>query len=160
MYSLKYTNLKAESLEITINKTFKVGFIYVPILILNSLLEIEPDVDKIAIGYVMNDDAISYLKEIKDIYRSFEKIKADRKLPSLEFPLSKFKKSEIVKSLPFQYLKEITFCEGIEDNCGTCPTCRRWKTLEEDGFVIDFDINDFASPGTIVCEFQPLMRIL
>ncbi len=50
-------------------------------------------VDKVAIGYVANDDALSYLNEIKIYYESIKGISLyGMKLPTLEFPIIKFKK--------------------------------------------------------------------
>ena len=67
------------------------------------------DVDEIQVGYVMNDDAISYLDDIQNLYKSFEPFV--HKLPKLVFPLKKEKKSEFYKELPDK-IKDLVFsCE-------------------------------------------------
>ena len=43
----------------------------VPLWILSIIFSQDLPVDKFEIGYVVGDDAISYLKEIKNIYRSY-----------------------------------------------------------------------------------------
>jgi len=68
-------------------------------------------VDEIQIGYVSNDDAISYLDEIQAIYKSYEKITETTMIP-LTFPLIKKHKWEMASELPNQYLKLVISCEG------------------------------------------------
>jgi hypothetical protein len=88
---------------------------------------------KIAICYVMNDDAVSYVNDIYNLYDAY--IPFMHNYPKLTFPLLKTKKSEELAELPFDIISEITFCEGDEDNCGYCGPCLKWKTLERDGYV-------------------------
>jgi hypothetical protein len=54
-----------------------------------TLLQFNRDIEHVAIGYVMNDDAISYLSEIKRAWKSLAFIQD--KQPKLVFPLSKNK---------------------------------------------------------------------
>lgn len=91
--------------------------------------------DEIQIGYVMNDDAISYIDDIRDIYQSYSKI-SDNQIP-LKFPLIKHKKEEIYSELPKIYRDLTITCENPtiinSDNseildyepCGTCAACIR-----------------------------------
>jgi 7-cyano-7-deazaguanine synthase in queuosine biosynthesis len=69
------------------------------------------EVDEIQIGYVSNDDAISYLPEIQAIYKSYENITEKQMIP-LVFPLIKKHKWEMATELPKQYMKLIISCEG------------------------------------------------
>lgn len=92
-------------------------------------------VDEIQIGYVMNDDAISYLNEIKRIYMSYSGI--CKSMIKLKFPIIKSHKSEMVRELPKKYLNLIISCEnpsivGSEDEkiikyrpCCECGACNR-----------------------------------
>jgi hypothetical protein len=92
------------------------------------------DVDEIQIGYVMNDDAISYLEDIQNIYKAYQPICEPMK--PLVFPLIKMKKWEMAKKLPQQYLDLIFSCEnatiiGSKDAeiiqyepCCECTPCR------------------------------------
>jgi len=91
--------------------------------------------DETQIGYVMNDDAISYIDDIRNIYQSYNKI-SDNQIP-LEFPLIKHKKEEIYNELPKIYRDLTITCENptiINSNnseildyesCGTCAPCIR-----------------------------------
>jgi hypothetical protein len=86
-------------------------------------------VDTLAIGYLMNDDAISYLDEIKKAWNAMQFIRHDKVI--LEFPLMKAKKSEISTELPGEFLQHVVWCElpkktpdGFEP-CGHCDPCKR-----------------------------------
>jgi hypothetical protein len=76
-----------------------------------------------AIGYIMNDDAISYLTEIKAIYDSYRGISDN--LPELEFPLLKVKKREAWYGLPETIRTHITWCEEAGHKTCTCHACSR-----------------------------------
>lgn len=67
------------------------------------------DVDEIQVGYVMNDDAISYLDDIQNLYKSFEPFV--EKLPKLVFPLKKEKKSQFYNELPDRIKNLVFSCE-------------------------------------------------
>ena len=91
------------------------------------------NVDEVQIGYVMNDDAISYLDDIKAIYHSYQNM-VPIKLPELVFPLTKTKKYEIDEKLPEKYRELTISCEyptiaynqGIKFyDCGDCEPCKR-----------------------------------
>ena len=109
------------------------------------------DFDELQIGYVMGDDAIGYIDEIKKLYRATKPFIV--KQPKLTFPITKVYKNEIVNRLPEQYLKLITSCEnpnlksyGITINggitkdvkyrffepCGECLPCE--KTIDNNYF--------------------------
>lgn len=83
------------------------------------------DHDYVALGYVMNDDAVSFLPEISTIYNSYSGIA--RSLPELVFPLVKTKKNQAYYNLPRELRESVTWCESTEpsDRCGTCPSCKR-----------------------------------
>ena len=94
----------------------------------------ENHIDEIQIGYVMGDDAISYINDLQKLY-SAHKFLFEKELPKLTFPLSKIKKEIIINKyhddLIFkELLKHVVFCEDelIEGNvrCGHCHACRRY----------------------------------
>jgi hypothetical protein len=103
----------------------------VPIWILGALFS--QDVSEIQIGYVSNDDAISYLDDIKKMYNEYNRISA--KLVPITFPLSKHSKIMMMDELPQKYSNLIVSCEnpkiiGSKDNnfieyepCCTCVPC-------------------------------------
>lgn len=105
-------------------------------------------VDEIHIGYVMNDDAISYLEDIRKIYYSYQGI-IHKKLPKLLFPLYKLGKDTISNRLPEKY-KELTIsCEfpklalsgdGVRHfDCGSCSPCKRAVRLNRHPDMLDDD---------------------
>ncbi len=91
--------------------------------------------DEIQIGYVMNDCAISYLNEIKSIYKSFNKLygREHKKQVPLTFPISKVDKISIFQQMP-QYVKHLIFsCEApINGKCcnHNCDTCKKYQMLQ------------------------------
>ena len=111
-----------------INSHTPVGLTQVVYHIFNIINNIS-DHDYVALGYVMNDDAISYLEEIKVIYNSYNGI-CWGKMPELIFPLAKMKKRDLYSKLPEVLRKNITWCESeVKNKCGTCPSCERMKGL-------------------------------
>ena len=97
----------------------------------------QENIDKIAIGYVMNDDAISYIPDMEKIYMAYKPLSGIKRWPKLVFPLKSTHKGNMIKELPDEMVNIVTFCEGnhLTDNCGECIPCKRWKRLEEDGIV-------------------------
>lgn len=110
-------------------------FKQVPIWIVATLFMQSLDVDEIQIGYVSNDDAISFLDDIRKIYKSYQAICEPMK--PLKFPLTKFKKEQMARELPENYLKLVISCEnpqiiGNKDTelieylpCCRCEPCKR-----------------------------------
>ena len=109
-------------------------FRQVPIWILGIMFCQSLDIDEIQIGYVGNDDSISYLHDIQKIYKSYQSI--SNKLIPLKFPLAKKRKWELGQDLPKKYLDLIFSCEnaniiGSEDAynieyepCCECAPCK------------------------------------
>jgi 7-cyano-7-deazaguanine synthase in queuosine biosynthesis len=101
----------------------------VPMWIFSSLWATKDytNTDQVEIAYVMNDDAISFLEDIKNAYSSFFPF-MEKNIP-IAFPLSKVKKEEILKFIPEELLKSISVCEGEDENrfCGKCHSCARLK---------------------------------
>jgi len=85
-------------------------FKQLPIWILGLMFLQSLNVDEIQIGYVSNDDAISYLDDIQNIYKSYQAVCEPMK--PLVFPLTKMKKYIIASELPIQYRKFIISCEN------------------------------------------------
>ena len=85
-------------------------------------------VEEIQVGYVSNDDAISYLKDIKNIYKSYGAI--CESLVPLKFPIIKMKKYQMADKLPSKYRDLVVSCENPRlDDCehdgilGYTPCC-------------------------------------
>lgn len=82
--------------------------------------------DAVAIAYIMGDDAISFIPDIKKIWNSYRGI-SDGLLPKLEFPLTKLKKSEAWYNLPIPIRSHVTWCEenGTTPTSCKCHSCAR-----------------------------------
>lgn len=81
--------------------------------------------DSVAIGYTMNDDALSYIDELKASWNTFNSF--SRKKVDLIFPLLKCKKSDMWESCPSYISDHVTWCESsdIRDFCEECHSCKR-----------------------------------
>lgn len=129
--------------EITVNHSVFSELQQVPVWLFGLLCDSElHSYDRVALAYVLNDCAVSYLDEIQrtwDSYRGFSSSweSEGRSLPDIEFPLIKVSKSYIANALPFEFLKHVTFCESDTDLCGMCPSCKRWKDLENSHHIPD-----------------------
>ena len=95
---INYT-LKIQVIESSSTLHFK----QIPIWILGLLFGQDKGLSEIQIGYVMNDDAVSYLDDIKKIYESYSVISDE--LISITFPLYKYKKWQMLEELPEINLK-------------------------------------------------------
>lgn len=158
MYNIRYP-LEVNIFDISDRLYFK----QIPIWILGMLYsELSSEVDEIQIGYVMNDDAISYLDEIRASYESFNHFSEG--LPKLVFPLSKLNKAQIKSKLPKKFA-DLTFsCEdpeiiGTIDNiinikeCGKCHPCCRKKEIgmgDNLGKYREEDSRTYESMGSLL----------
>jgi hypothetical protein len=79
--------------------------------------------DELCIGYILGDQMISFLDDLRNIWSSMTSFKSD--LPPLSFPLIKTEKSSINSSLPPDILKLCVWCENPDDGkpCGYCRKC-------------------------------------
>jgi hypothetical protein len=128
------------------------------------------DVSEFQFGYIMNDDAISYIDDIKNIHNSFSGLQDNVK--TLNFPLIKEKKILIAQALPTKYFDLIVSCESpniINDEseifeyqpCCVCPACKRLiseyydlisdKTIYEDSLKYKrlYDVEQYSKDGII-----------
>lgn len=89
--------------------------------------------DQVAVGYVMGDDAISFIDDFRKVWKSLEGITGP--LPELIFPLSKIKKIEIWNHPLMITLKHnVTWCEcpmELVNNvpCGECEPCLKMAAI-------------------------------
>jgi len=123
----------------------RVGLEQMPIW-LSAMVSVTPkEVNKILVGYVMNDCAISYLREICGVIRAYNKI-CHFPLPIPEFPLSKFSKQDICNFLYDELKHQVVWCESPREDgrpCFRCESCKRSPLLlsekqceEEPEFII------------------------
>lgn len=90
------------------------------------------DHSEVALGYVMNDDAISYLDDFRRIWRAFGGLwPRGHQYPKLVFPFSKWQKIQILDIIPRQLHPMLTWCEnpGEIDHCGMCRPCKKALSL-------------------------------
>lgn len=101
-----------------------------PIWLLNLIVYIRPEHTEVAMGYVMNDDAVSFLDVISGIWNSYAGI-IQIPLPPMVFPLIKYKKTRVYGEIHYELRQQVTWCESPEkaDRCGYCPSCRKMIDL-------------------------------
>lgn len=125
-------------IEIQIRRNSMINLPQVPAWIMGLLYSIDSSVTEVRMGYCMNDDAVSFVEDIKKIWKSYQSI-SDNKLPKLTFPLLKLGKLHHASALPDDIFQETYFCENPRifkvlttnedawEDCGTCDTCKRAK---------------------------------
>lgn len=83
-------------------------------------------------GYVMGDDAISFLDEIQGVWKAYRKLSVGV-LPALQFPLKGVSKKTLWNELDGRdgLRSLVTWCssDDLPDNCGKCPSCLRMISL-------------------------------
>jgi len=120
-------------------------------------LSVPREMNRVAIGYVSGDSALSYLSEIRRMYNSHGLMLRKGKLPKMEFPIIKYYKEEIICELPSEYADLTYYCEipriiredNVDDissmslseyeefkrtgliyeSCGNCSPCQKAKTI-------------------------------
>lgn len=109
------------------------AFYQMPLWISAVVCSTSDKVKEIAIGYIMNDDAISYLDDFRYIVRSFDAI-SKTPYPKIIFPLSKINKEMINSKLDRELKRHVVWCEMPENSkpCGRCHSCERSPILKED----------------------------
>jgi len=106
-----------------------------PILLLNLSLFANSNDEFCSIGYVMNDDAISFIPEITKIWKSYKQLKPN--LPPLKFPLMKRKKRELINYMRTECMEIYNlcwYCENPKEEtpCLVCPSCIRHINTEKE----------------------------
>jgi len=118
-----------------------------PLLFLTTLFyALKPEHTEVAIGYILNDCAISYINDIQKTWKSFQG-NCTTKLPPLVFPLSKTDKVQTYNGLPSEIKELVTWCEsaGEEDRCGECHPCKKMKYYGLFPGDVDTSANDWSS---------------
>lgn len=109
----------------------------VPLFILGLLYEIGKEYDEVAIGYVVGDCVISWLDDIRRIWKSYKSLLCG-KIPKLTFPLHNYTKEfDICDSIPESIRSYLVWCENPKkagdkfENCGNCLPCKRNKSVSD-----------------------------
>lgn len=88
-----------------------------------SSLMFVPNHDVVALGYVMGDDACSFIPEVK---KAINGVSALRRTPVKPvFPVIQMSKPELWEGLPSDLRDHVTWCSSENDLCGECPSCRK-----------------------------------
>ena len=123
-YKESYTFTKTDKIYVNVNDN-KYFQIILPLIY--SLLDyIEKYHTTVSIGYVVSDDMVSFIDDIKKIWNSFKGIYNN--LPTITFPILKTHKIEIYNTLPDELKKSITWCESsdkVDTSCGNCIPCKK-----------------------------------
>jgi len=124
--------------------------------------------NQIEIAYVLQDQAVSYINELTNTYKTLCKLTTKtnkQKYPKLMFPLIKTHKVDIFNNLPEKYREHIWSCENpivtqINDDitissCGECEPCLTQKRLNlynltTNTFILQNNKNIFPMQTTIV----------
>jgi len=130
-----------EEFNITVESGCNLKFQQIPVWICGMLFTNWDNIDEIQMGYVMNDDAVSYVDDIKKIFRSYKGIIHDEvSNVKLSFPLLKYGKKQIWNEMPDKLRQLTTFCEEPYEgkDCGECHACKR---SEFEGLFNKYDRN-------------------
>lgn len=145
LFRKKYHNINSPKFVVAIDVNVidhSLIFSQVPIWIFGMMYMPLTRFDEIHIGYVANDDAISYAKEIQTLFNAYKWLcHKPEKFPKLKFPLLKHKKYQMVDELPEEYKPFVTSCENPKllhyymkvdedrmqffEPCGQCDPCKR-----------------------------------
>jgi len=112
--------------------------------------------DEVHIGYILQDAAISYIPEIKALWKalhSFSYPESDFVIPKLCFPISRYHKTQIINTLQYSCDEDIlTSCWTCErpdikkkihhkdtievfiEHCGSCAPCLHLKEANSSVF--------------------------
>lgn len=98
----------------------------IPVWLFNLISYLRPEHTEVALGYVMNDDAVSFLDSISAIWNGYSGL-VNMDLPPLAYPLIRYKKYRIFSEIHPELRKHVTWCENPEpaDRCGMCPSCKK-----------------------------------
>lgn len=161
---IKY--LKGAEVDINCN-TFKYHLSQPMIWIFASMFAVD-DHDEIWMGYVLGDDALGWMEDMRNLYRAYSPF-MEIKLPEIKFPLIKEKKSMIIESyFPEKLHGRVSFCENpdlvtINDKilslpCGHCASCERHeRELKiKISSLREVKIIDFINGGAVGHKLTPL----
>lgn len=123
--------------EVIFNSNW-IGLVQMPIWMSTIMSTTPSDVDQIAIGYVMNDCAISYLNDFSSLIKKYGKLSSygQKQFPKVIFPLSKFDKDMISNDIVAELSQHVVWCENPHFEtfkpCGRCIPCKRSPLYREE----------------------------
>jgi 7-cyano-7-deazaguanine synthase in queuosine biosynthesis len=99
-------------------------------------------VDEIQLGYIMNDDALSFIDEIKGLWDALNKFQVSWRtnpISQLTFPLIKMPKEHLMEIAATQYpdiFHKIHFCEFPKEDGSNCELCVSCKKAYDKGYQL------------------------
>jgi 7-cyano-7-deazaguanine synthase in queuosine biosynthesis len=158
-----------EGFQLRVGRNEMITMPQVPVWICGLLYSITDCTKEVQIGYCMNDDAISFLSDIKKTWNSYNAF-SQKPLPKITFPLIKNKKQESYRTLPNEIFQETFFCEDPRnvklkddssgeyswEDCGHCAACERSKY---EGIFYNYIRNQKKEESGLLFTPKPLEEI-
>lgn len=120
----------------SIGTTDHIGLIQPPIWLMSAFFLCRDKFDAVALGYVVADDANSYIDEHRRLWKALWGFSNSVKMPRLEFPIMKEAKRPLYDELPSSVRQSIWWCEHPNKlnvmgddvtaygECRECEPCR------------------------------------
>ena len=137
----------------------------------------DQQIDEIQLGYIMEDQALSFLEEIKNLWNSLNKFQGPHlgnKIPKLTFPIIKYTKyrtMNIIANMIPEIFHLIHFCESPKEdwtNCETCNSCKKALRNDYNSFtnlaesnIENKNLNKFKiqTKGKLFDKFNPQLEL-
>ncbi len=121
------------------------------------------DTTEVCLGYVMNDCAISYLNELKAMFRCFSKNISTKPFPKVTFPLSKVCKEDIVYNINKDLKSHVTWCEmpiiKYKEQQKECKN-PEVESIAPTDYSIDSEVESITPCGYCVpCKHSPILEL-
>lgn len=126
-----------------------------PAWLTSIVYSITSDIDEVQIGYVLNDDAIGWINDMKKLWQAYRPLMIS--FATLKFPLVKTSKEDILNSLPNILLEDIWFCENPGNSkkpCKTCGPCKRHFLTKGEFEIAKKELNLVSA---VQCEIIPIL---
>lgn len=131
--STKFCNIIHRDCVVDLTCLYNSGLGQVPSWLSLALNNIRHDTTSVLLGYVKGDDALTSSVSIKYAWEHllagmlFKYTDPTGTRPTLSFPLEMTSKLYILRHLPENLIKHVTWCESTwhPADCGTCSSCKR-----------------------------------
>lgn len=119
-----YSHLGKNAMRISVLFNSGIDLKQYPIFLTSLFYSVQKKHDAVALGFVLGDQAVSYIPDITKTWKSYQG-NCTFPLPPLIFPFIKKHKTELHNSLSTELKELITWCESSNENdfCGECSSC-------------------------------------
>lgn len=100
------------------------------IWLLHAAMNLKEDVQTVSIAFSVGDGAVYYTRDAEAVWGAYGGFFSGN--AKLEFPLLKWLRTDIVRRLPVDLLKDVWYCENpspSEKPCGKCDKCVNHRHL-------------------------------